>query len=100
MTAPLTAALAISNCCRANEKVLVVTAVTAYVPSYGLPTPATKTELPTMKLCGLCVVIVATPEVKEALVTLIPRRISLAPPPPPPVPVPLPPPFQPPTIGS
>ena len=77
-------------------------ATTEYVPSYGAPTPATTTEFPATNPCGEAVVRVTTRERSEAPVTVMPRRISEAPPPPPPaaVPLPAPPPFQPATVDT
>ena len=71
-------------------------ATTLYVPSNGVPRPATTIEFPAVKPCAVAVVRVTTFVVNAAFVIEIPRRISVAPPPPRPGLLPLPPPFQPP----
>ena len=71
-------------------------ATTLYVPSNGVPRPATTIEFPAVKPCAVEVVRVTTFVVNAAFVIEIPRRMSVAPPPPRPGLLPFPPPFQPP----
>jgi hypothetical protein len=97
MTAPVTVVDATFALVRVYVNVVVLgTEVIEYVPSKGLPIPATTIEFATASPCAVEEVSLATLEVSDASVIAIPRRISLAPPPPAPGAVPEAPPFQPP----